>query len=221
MRLILVRHGWASYAEQQIFGGTQGCNGLTAQGRTQAHRLRERFEHWEPLSETALLLSSPLARAVETAQLLAPAFAERTIQLEPDLEEMGVGIADGMTWAEFESRFGYFNEKAEPDRLWAPEGESWNMFRQRVLRFLDRARCDYPDKTVVAVTHGGVIDVTMRELLGIPSDHVPKPLNSNTSGITEWPWSDDASWSLVRYNDTAHLLQGNSIRLPGMEGHNV
>ncbi|MGC4104963.1 MAG: histidine phosphatase family protein [Thermomicrobiales bacterium] len=205
MRLILVRHGWASYAERRIFGGEKGCSGLTAQGRIQAQRLCDRLRNWEELPETALLFSSPLPRAMETAQLLAPAFAGHTIHREPALEEMGVGIADGMTWDEFESRFGYFDERAEPDRLWAPEGESWNMFRRRVCAFLDRVRSDHPDETVVAITHGGVIDVTMRELLGIPINHARMPLNSNTSGLTEWSWSGDASWNLVRYNDTAHL----------------
>lgn len=207
MRLILVRHGWASYAEQQIFGGATGCSGLTEQGRVQAQKLCDRLQQREELPETALLLSSPLARAMETAHLLAPAFSATTIQPEPDLEEMGVGIADGMTWAEFASRFGYFDEKAAPDRLWAPEGESWNMFSRRVRGFLDRICADYPDETIVAVTHGGVIDVTMRELLGIPNNHASKPLNSNTTGLTEWSWSADESWNLVRYNDTSHLAR--------------
>lgn len=205
MRLILIRHASASYAEQQVFGGAKGCSGLTAGGRIQAQRLCQRLQYRRALPESALLLSSPLARAMETAQLIAPAFTGSTIRPEPDLEEMGVGIADGMTWAEFESRFGYFDERAAPDRPWAPEGESWNMFRRRILRFLDRVCSDYPDATVVAVTHGGVIDVTMRELLGIPGNHASKPLNSNTTGLTEWSWSEDASWNLVRYNDTAHL----------------
>ncbi|MGC4191853.1 MAG: histidine phosphatase family protein [Thermomicrobiales bacterium] len=147
----------------------------------------------------------PLARAIETARILAPAFAGNAILPEPELEETGVGIADGMTWAEFESRFGYFDERKEPDRIWAPGGESWNMFAHRIRAFLDRARSDYEDRTVVAVTHGGVIDVTMRVLLGIPNTGASASFFPSNTGLTEWSWTPQNSWHLERYNDTAHL----------------
>lgn len=205
MRLILVRHGSASYAEQQVFAGATGCSGLTPDGRAQAQRLCSRLQHRGELPETALLLSSPFARAMETAQLLAPAFPGETVLPDPRLEEMGVGVADGMPWTEFNSRFGYFDEKQEPDRLWAPEGESWNMFSQRVRMFLDRLPQEYEGRTIVAVTHGGVIDVTMRLLLGIPITGAPASFFPSNTGLTEWSWSAGHSWKLERYNDTAHL----------------
>lgn len=207
MRLILVRHGAASYYEHQIVAGATGCSGLTTDGRAQAQKLCHRFQSSGELPESAILLSSPFARAMETARIIAPAFAGDAILPDPALEEMGVGVADGMSWSEFESRFGYFDEKQEPDRIWAPEGESWNMFSRRVRTFLDHVCHDYKDKTVVAVAHGGVIDVTMRLLLGIPITGAPATFFPSNTGLTEWSWSAENSWKLERYNDTAHLQE--------------
>lgn len=204
MRLILVRHGAASYFERQIVAGATGCSGLTLDGQKQSLKLCRRLQAPGELPESAILLSSPLARAMETARILSPAFTGKVIHAEPDLEEMRVGVADGMQWSEFESRFGYFDVKEQPDREWAPEGESWNLFTQRVREFLDRIRNDYKDRTVVAVTHGGVIDVSMRELLGIPRLGTVATFFPSNTGRTEW--SFQASWKLECYNDTSHLV---------------
>jgi probable phosphoglycerate mutase len=144
---------------------------------------------------------------METASIIAPAFANQVIRPEPDLEEMGVGVADGLSWSDFAEQFGYFDEKDEPDRIWAPEGESWNMFAERVRGFLDRVCHAYEDTTVVAVTHGGVIDITMRHLLGIPGVGTPASFFPSNTGITEW--SFDGAWKLERYNDTSHLTSGS------------
>ena len=205
MRLILVRHGAAAYAELQVFAGATACPGLTEDGRTQARRLCQRFQRPGELPPEAILISSPFARAVETSRLLAPAFLSSTVVTEPGLEEMGIGIADGMSWADHAAQFGYFDEKQEPDRIWAPGGESWNLFRERVHGFLNRVRHEYDGRTVVAVTHGGVIDVTMRHLLGIPVTGALATFFPSNAGLTEWSWSAETSWKLERYNDTAHL----------------
>ncbi len=203
MRLLFVRHGAASYWEQQVIPGATGCPGLTPDGRNQAALLCTRLQSPGMLPESAVLLSSPLARAMETARLLSPAFPGNRIQADPDLEEMGVGIADGMRWSDFASQFGEFDVMEQPARVWAPGGESWNMFRERVLGFLDRVRSDDSDRTVVAVTHGGVIEVSMRVLLGIPNVGAPATFFPSNTGVTEW--SFNGGWKLERYNDTSHL----------------
>ncbi len=204
MRLILVRHGAASYFERQIVPGATGCSGLTLDGEAQALRLCRRLQAPGELPESAILLSSPLARAMETARILSPAFTDKLIHAEPDLEEMGVGVADGMQWSAFAAQFGEFEVKEQPDRMWAPEGENWNMFTHRVRGVLDRIRNDYKDRTVVAVTHGGVIEVSMRELLGIPSLGTPATFFPSNTGRTEWSYQ--GTWKLECYNDTSHLV---------------
>jgi broad specificity phosphatase PhoE len=96
--------------------------------------------------------------------------------------------------------------EAEPDRVFAPAGESWNSFHERVRRTLERVARDYEGQTVVAVCHAGVIMASMRVLLGIPLGTRARLRPTNT-GLTEW--EHDASpdrWTLHSFNDASHLL---------------
>ena len=51
---------------------------------------------------------------------------------------MHTGEADGLEWGEYATKYGNFNMEAEPDRVFAPAGESWNSFHDRVRRLLER-----------------------------------------------------------------------------------
>ena len=115
-----------------------------------------------------MLLVSVLPRAIETAQIIAPGLGLEIARHECDLCEVHTGEADGLAWEEYTTRYGSFDMEAEPDRVFAPEGESWNSFHERVQRLLERLAADHPDETVVAVCHAGVIMASMRGLLGLP-----------------------------------------------------
>ena len=104
-----------------------------------------------------MLLVSVLPRAIETAQIIAPGLGLEIARHECDLCEVHTGEADGLAWEEYTTRYGSFDMEAEPDRVFAPEGESWNSFHERVQNMLGRLAADHPDETVVAVCHAGVI----------------------------------------------------------------
>src|SRR5262249_41688389 len=139
-----------------------------------------------------VLVSSVLPRAIETAEIIAPGLGIETFGRDCDLCELHTGIADGHEWAEWNVRYGSFDMEAEPDRLFAPEGESWNSFHERVRRVLERLAREYEDRTVVAVCHGGVIMVSMRVLLGIGDPLNGARLDLANTGLTEWEWETAA-----------------------------
>src|SRR5690606_31074325 len=85
-----------------------------------------------------------------------------------DLNEVDPGEADGLDWSEYRERYGSFNMEEEVDRPFAPGGDSWKSFHERVARVLDRFAAEYADQTVVAACHAGVIQASMRILLDIP-----------------------------------------------------
>ena len=66
-----------------------------------------------------VVLSSPLPRARETAEIIAPVLG-RPIEFVADLEEHRPGEADGCPFVDFADRFGMFDFRAEPDRPFAP-----------------------------------------------------------------------------------------------------
>ena len=212
MRLILVRHGEAHAGFTGVIAGPTGCLGLTERGREQAEALRDRLATSDRLRADHLVVSI-LPRAVETATIIAPAFGLEIASRECGLCELHPGEADGLAWAEYAVRYGSFGMEAEPDRVFAPGGESWNDFHERVRTMLGRLAADHAAATVVAVCHAGVITASMRVLLGVAGGAGGAELRPSNTGLTEWEHEPSQDrWTLRYFNDASHLdgLTGES-----------
>lgn len=206
MRLVLVRHGDALAGFHGPIAGPKGCRGLTDLGRRQAGALRDYLRDSDRV-RADVLVASELARAVETAEVMAPGLGLELARQDCDLCEIHTGEADGMDWSEYNERYGSFDMEAEPDRFFAPQGDSWNSFQERVRQTLSRLAAEYKNETVVAVTHAGLIMASVRLLLGIADPATSAHLRPSNTGLTEW-FHDEASgtWLLHSYNETPHLV---------------
>ena len=201
-KIILVRHAESNVTVSQIVGGELTCTGLSELGVRQAERLRDRLRDEGAAAD--VVLSSPLPRARETAEILAPVLG-RPIEFFPDLEEHRPGEADGCPFVDFPDRFGMFDFRAEPDRPFAPGGETLREFHERVITRLQRIEVDHNGSTVVAVCHGGVIDAAFRHYLSI-GIATPFDLWTLNTSLTEFVIPEvGARVQLRRYNDAAHL----------------
>ena len=206
MRLVLVRHGEAHAGFSGVIGGRMGCTGLTDHGRRQAEALRD-FLQASGRVKADVLLVSELPRAIETAQIIGPGLGLEIARHECDLCEVHTGEADGLAWEEYTTRYGSFDMQAEPDRVFAPEGESWNSFHERVRGMLDRLAREYEGQFVVAVCHAGVITAAMRCLLGMPHTDAATQLRPTNTGLTEWEHDPVLDrWILHSFNEAGHLL---------------
>jgi probable phosphoglycerate mutase len=205
MRLLLVRHGHAHAGFDRVVPGPHGCEGLTDQGRRQAKALRDHLQR-TPTMQADVLVASELPRAIETARIIAPALGFETFAQDCDLCEVHTGEADGLAWDIYASRYGTLDMLAEPDRVFAPGGESWNSFHARVQRTLARLAREHAGQTVVAVCHAGVIMASIRAIFGIPHPGTGARMHPTNSGITEWQYEVDPDrWTLHTFNDTSHL----------------
>jgi broad specificity phosphatase PhoE len=151
------------------------------------------------LRECAALLCSPVRRARQTTDLLADTFPGICLEEVPDLRELHPGVADGISWADYRARFGAFDLRAEPQRPFAPGGETWEAFSGRVQATLDYFATQYAGQTVAAVTHSGFI------VVAIPRPGTGAWLDPEHTTLTEWQVTNGI-WRLVRYNDAYHLL---------------
>lgn len=209
MRLLLVRHGDAHAGLHGTIAGRTACRGLTDLGRHQARCLADAMRRDTDLAD-CVLVTSTLPRAIETAALLAPALGVDTVAQDGDLCEVDPGDADGLDYDEHARRWGRFDMAAEPDRVFAPNGDSWNSFHQRVGSVLARLAATYPDQTVVAVCHGGVIVASVALLLTGATTTAARLTPSNT-GVTDWRWDPPTRrWTLHAYNVTAHLADARA-----------
>lgn len=207
-RLVLVRHGEALCHLRQVVGGRRGCTGLSEDGRAQAEALRRRLERSGELAHASAFYASVLARATETAQLIAPAVGGGSLALDQDcsLCELHPGEADALSWKEFRDRYGEPDWDADPDSPIAPSGESWNGFVSRSASALSRLAEAHGGQQVVVVCHAGVIEAAMLAFLPVGGGRRRLSLRTEYASMTEFEAHPPAGpWRLLRYNDAAHL----------------
>ena len=189
-----------------MIGGHRGCTGLTPLGRQQAEALAS-YLATTGWIRADVLLASVLPRAVQTAEILAPALDLPLARQECGLCEVHTGEADGLTWTEYTHRFGLFEMEAEPERVFAPGGESWICFHKRVQQMFEQMAEEFAEQTVVAVCHGGVISASIRVLFGIPHPDTSTQLRPTNTGLTEWEHDPAIGrWTLHSFNERPHLL---------------
>lgn len=201
-RLVLIRHGEAMVNVDGIIGGLQGCRGLTDLGRRQVRALTARW--MEAGFRPDVLVSSPVRRARETGDCIASAFPGLVVTEDCALCEMHLGEADGLSWPEYDTRYGRFDLEAEPSRPFAPGAESWADVMARVRTCLDQMAVTHSGETVVVVTHAGFIVASLIALLGMPISTDRAYLDPQFTSITCWHWTPER-WTLVTFNDVAHL----------------
>ena len=205
MRLILVRHGDAHAGFHGPIAGAAGCSGLTDLGRTQAGLLRDHLASTHRI-RVDHLVTSQIPRAIETAQIVAPALGFDDVEKDCSLCEVHTGDADGVDWGDYPARFGSFDMLAEPERPFAPNGDSWNSFHARVDAAMTRFAAGHVDQTVMAICHAGVIAASLRLRFGAVTDTAAARLVPTHTSLTEWE-HDPASnqWTFRAYNDARHL----------------
>ena len=166
--LVLVRHGVTAHTVGKLFsGGLASSNPpLNDTGREQA---RATGEWLAPLSGTFdVLVSSPVRRTRETAEILAQFFDLR-IEEEPGIAEMEFGTWDGLSFTEVHEKFPDEISSWLGDLESAPHGgESFRAVEKRVLEGRDRILASYTGQTVVAVSHVTPIKTLVADALGAP-----------------------------------------------------
>jgi len=165
--LLLVRHAESEANRRGVWQGGDADGILSPLGHLQAARLAERLAAWEPSVQR--LYSSPLRRAVETAQPIAQRLGLDLV-LHPDLREIGVGQVSGLSMEEFRQQFpdvyARWLNKEDLDFTW-PGGEQRRAFFHRVSRVVGEILARHRGETVVLVTHGGTIRAAVVGLLGL------------------------------------------------------
>ena len=213
-RIVLVRHGESLAQHHRVIGGHRGCQGLSDRGRAQVEALRDRLADSGELAAASAIYSSVMARAAQTADLLAPALdglGGVDVRRECDLCESHPGEdADGLEVDEYDRRWPV-PESWTVDTRRDPGSETFQEMHERVGRALDTLVERHRGQTVVVACHGGVVVHSMLRWLGIdPAGMTSRAwLNPVNSSLTEWRIAPRPWWGtpveLVRFNDHAHL----------------
>lgn len=209
MHLYLIRHGQSFVNLKEWDGGNQDT-GLTELGHRQAAALGE----WLPgeLKAIDVLYASTMQRAQETAGYVARAY-DVAIVPEDRLREIGNNRADHAPWPsddlpEYSDYWG--SERPFSSVTPAREGgESLMHFRTRVGSFVENMIENHRDQTVVAVCHGGVIELIFDHIFNVGPFRRCEVWCKNT-GVTRFEYVEHPrreAWRL-HYHSRADHLQG-------------
>jgi broad specificity phosphatase PhoE len=199
VRIVLVRHGEPKAAVLGIVGGPTGDTGLTGVGRDQVTKLAERLAASGELAGTSALYASTLPRAIQTAELLAPALGGLDVEVRHDLREHDPGELDGLLWEEATKRYPLPDFAVEPGRPVAPGGESLTGFHERARAAMRDLAEHHRGETVVVACHGGIVAAGVGMVFGIPTrERVFLP--TRYASMTDLELTA-RGWRLGRYND--------------------
>ncbi len=145
----MARHGETDWNRESRFQGHADTQ-LNESGREQAQELADRLAR----ERITVVYASPLARALETAEIVADRLGLEVETVE-GLREVDVGSWSGLTRAEIEERFPEgFRRWLEFDHGW-DGGESYEELGVRVLAALRKLATRHPGERVLVVSHGG------------------------------------------------------------------
>ncbi|MGH8824117.1 MAG: bifunctional RNase H/acid phosphatase [Jiangellaceae bacterium] len=195
-RLVLVRHGQTALTAAKRFSGSD-VEGppLDADGREQAERAGRALVG----SEAVAVVTSPMLRARETAQIIG---AELGIGVDVDegWRECAFGKWEGLTFAEVGERYPaelaawLSSTEAAP-----PDGEPLDAMERRVGEARDRVLARYPGQGVVVVTHSMPVRAMVRLGLGAPAEAMFR-MQPAPGSITELHVYADGTTSLVAFS---------------------
>ena len=217
--LTLLRHGESTGNVQRLLQG-QADYELSPLGRQQSQRLAARW-----LAEAARfehIISSPLARALQTAEIIS---ATLDVPLEKDLDwmERDFGNLSGRVLSEQDLNILRSNFKNPFEPLGETGESQWDAYHraQRAITHL----LQRPPGRYLVVAHGGIINQALRVIVGLPprpGSDGPRFILSNAAFASLSYAPAEQVWRLFRLNDKQHLegLSADLLATPEVEQAN-
>ena len=187
--IYLVRHGETDWNLAHRIQGSTDIE-LNDTGREQAAttgRLLAR-RSWDAI------VTSPLSRARETAQIIAAEVGLGEPVLLPAIVERRYGEAEGLDYREIDERF--------PGDTEVPGRESREAVADRVLPAIVALAEQYPGQAVIVVSHGGVIRSVLTAIA--PDDYRSRDGRIRNGSIHSFSHTD-GTLDLIAFDDPIEI----------------
>jgi len=201
--VVLLRHGDTRLTPQRRFSGVGSADpGLSAIGRDQARQAAgSAVLQGRPFEE---ILTSPMARCQETAQIIAASLGV-SVRIDPSLLEMDFGLWEELTFDEVQQLYPEDLQRWKESAWASPTGSS-----DTFVAVLDRMRTAaqvfatrYAGASVVAVTHVTPIKALVADALQAPPSALFR-MELSSACFSRITYTDGEA-CLRLLNDTSHL----------------
>lgn len=187
----MVRHGETDW---NAIGKLQGKTDipLNGAGILQAEECSEFLK----TSQWDVIITSPLKRAKQTAEIINKNVIVPVVEMEEFLER-DYGDAEGMTYEERISKF--------PNKIY-PNQEERASLNKRVIEGIEKINQRYGEKKILLVAHGAVINAILAVLSnGKIGSGKTKLINACISNI----YLHQDEWNIKDFNQISHLSKYN------------
>ena len=200
VELILARHGETVWNVEKIYRGRADVN-LDEVGIKQAELLDKYLSNWE----LEAIYSSPLRRAIDTANIIAR-YQKIGVHIVEGLIDFDYGEWQSLPEQEAEGLYPTLHNEwhNNPHKVKMPGGESLEDVRRRAIEVINDVLSKYQG-SVVLVSHRVVNKVLICSLLGLDNSYFWN-IKQDVGGITVFNYVD-GRFVLTRHNDTSHLKE--------------
>jgi probable phosphoglycerate mutase len=199
--ILLIRHGENDYVKEGILPGRMPDVHLNDKGRAQAQALADRLAQ----APIKAVYTSPLERAVETAEPLAKALGLE-VAVRSGLIETDCGEWQGKSHKALRRLKIWRRVQSTPSLFRFPGGESFAESQARIVGELETLRTQHDEKDLfVCISHGDPIRLAVAYYLGLPLDHFQR-LFAAPASITTLQVSDTGSRLLTLNFDLSFNL---------------
>lgn len=198
--LILARHGETVWNVEKIYRGRMDVN-LDEVGTEQAQLLGKYLSN----RELEAIYSSPLKRAIDTADIIAH-YQKIGVQIAEGLIDFDYGEWQSLPEQEAKRLYPILHNEwhNSPHKVRMPGGESLEDVKSRAIEVVNDVLSKYQG-SVVLVSHRVVNKVLICSLLGLENSHFWN-VKQDVGGITIFNYVD-GRLVLIRHNDTSYLRE--------------
>lgn len=189
-KVILIRHGATIYSEQKRLYDTEDYPPINQKGKDEMENLTKWLSLRTPHIDT--IYSSSSLRAIQSARILSKHY-DMDYKIIDGLYERKAGIWGGLTFEQIEEQYPEMLEQyhENPYEYWPEGGESTQEVRSRIEKILYELVQENQYKTIVIVTHEGVIQSAIASILDVTPESqgkiiIPTGSASQINFYSEW-----------------------------------
>lgn len=190
---LLLRHAHSEANHKGILAGRISGIELSETGTLQSSQLVEAFSSYR----IDRIICSPLERCKDTIAKTA-AVRKRRIFTNAAFIEMNYGSWSGRSLKDLTKEKDWKKIQKSPSTFTFPKGESFSSAARRVERELGKLARQYPNESILIVTHGDVIKMALQISNGGTLDNFQKFV-VDTCSLSEIEWNK-GSRLVVRSN---------------------
>jgi phosphoserine phosphatase len=163
---LLMRHGETAWNREGRVMGRKPIE-LDADGRAQV----QASVPFARLLQPELIITSPLARARQSAEIIAAGVGDVPVAEDPQLSEVKYGRWEGMVYDDLLEDADYLNYRDHPLDAPTPGGETIAQVQSRGVEAVRRAISDNSGRRILFVSHGDIIRTVLCHFMRLELAH--------------------------------------------------